>query len=1017
MKETLYQYKNLPIPGGGYVTGFMFHPEKENVLYIRTDIGGSYKFDYDSQRWEPLNESVSMIDLSESFPIALAVDPQRPEMLYIASGINDSKDENGKPWGKLSVSWDYGQSFVHRKIPCYVHGNRNGRGTGTRLVRDISSPDTLYFASQEDGLLRTRDLGITWEKIEINGERYMTFVWCSADGKTLIVGTAGVSTGSMLRRGHSLYISYDGGENFVKIPMPRTAPSDSKWRGYVAHRYDYDGTYFYCTLVNTGKNSYVTDMGYSCDSGDLTDGRILRFAFDEQGHIGEYEDITPCCEADADGVYEVEREQFRDYGFGGISSCAAMPGLLASSTLCRDIGDMVLISLDYGQSWQVALFDLSVGKMDFKTSYMKPAYNGNHSLIHWLSDIKINPFCPDEVWFNTGTGVFVSRYFTTEDRCFQDCCEGIEQTVHLNVYGTVDGPVKVLDIVGDLGGFAFRELDQPCENSFADRQGNRYITCINADFSDKHPGMVIATPRGNWKGKTKGGLIFSRDHGLNFDRIPLPYGISPYLDKRFDQIEQPNVNSGWAALSADGNAIVYGVAEGIELYAKGVIVSVNGGASFDKSYIYDYDGNDISDSEVPIKIFSDRTDPNRFYGFGNGLSLFISKDKGRHFDQTSRALFPETLCLGLIDCANKTEIRGESGKRGVFYAALGSYGLWKICFPTVKKPLSQPEVLRLTKEKEIVYRVGLGLLSPGSDYLKDDKALYICGVIDGIYGFFRSVDDGKSWEKINQDTQQFGDINSIDGDCHEFGRYYIATGSFGLKYGEPVDQMDKSIIRGNRKTVSFSFDKYLNLVVKVPSWLSDDEIDRIIEKKSRWIENTRNRLKNAKREEMRTRLPLENGDRMPYLGQQLILTVVREPRKRGKVSLNKDRLLMWVPYHADYEFKKSCVVAWYRKQAAYVIEKKARAYAEKMGVTYHEIHIKDQRTRWGSCSGMKNLNFTWRLVMMPDNVCDYVIIHELCHLVHMDHSPEFWKLVEKMCPPYKQQKKWLRENGNKLYFI
>lgn len=69
----------------------------------------------------------------------------------------------------------------------------------------------------------------------------------------------------------------------------------------------------------------------------------------------------------------------------------------------------------------------------------------------------------------------------------------------------VDGPVKVLDILGDLGGFAFEDPDTPCANSFADADGNRYITCINADFSDEHPEYVIVTPRGNWKGKSKGG--------------------------------------------------------------------------------------------------------------------------------------------------------------------------------------------------------------------------------------------------------------------------------------------------------------------------------------------------------------------------------------------------------------------------------------------------------------------------------------------------------------------------------
>ena len=94
----------------------------------------------------------------------------------------------------------------------------------------------------------------------------------------------------------------------------------------------------------------------------------------------------------------------------------------------------------------------------------------------------------------------------------------------------------------------------------------------------------------------------------------------------------------------------------------------------------------------------------------------------------------------------------------------------------------------LTKDGEKVFRAGLGIIGEGADYLKENKALYICGEIDGIYGFFRSFDDGASWEKINNDTQQFGDINSIDGDCRHFGRYYIATGSFGLKYGEMAEE-------------------------------------------------------------------------------------------------------------------------------------------------------------------------------------------------------------------------------------
>ena len=106
---------------------------------------------------------------------------------------------------------------MHEKIPVFVHGNLNGRGTGSRLIVDQNDSNIVYFASQQDGLLRSKDLGKTWETLDVNGERYMTMVWQSPKGGTLVVGTAGVTTASInqetgiMARGKSLYISYDQG--------------------------------------------------------------------------------------------------------------------------------------------------------------------------------------------------------------------------------------------------------------------------------------------------------------------------------------------------------------------------------------------------------------------------------------------------------------------------------------------------------------------------------------------------------------------------------------------------------------------------------------------------------------------------------------------------------------------------------------------------------------------------------------------------------------------------------------
>lgn len=776
MNQIPYQYRNLPIPGGGYVTGFLFHPKKEGVLYARTDIGGTYRFDFKEKKWISLITHVTAEDLSETFPIALALDEDRPNVLYIACG------ENKPGRGVLAISEDYGETFYYERIPVLIHGNLNGRGTADRLFVDREAPDTLYFASQQEGLYISTDRGKSWQKCTALAEDYLTFV--TQVGKALLVGSAGVTTkGSDTLRGHCLYVSYDKGQTFVALEAPESHEIEGcRLNGQVAQRFSVDGKYLYVTFASTGRRSYVLENGYSCDSGDTIDGNILRYPLDAEGHIGKPENITPGSYAKVSGVGQdnIAKGQILDYGFSAISASPKVPGMLLTATIVKDDGDSIFLSRDYGTSWRQILYDLDEGDLRFRAPYMRPACNGGHSLLHWMSDIKGNPFNPDEAWFNSGTGVFYVNQLTSEHPIFTDWCDGIEETVHLNVYSLPKGPVKVIDILGDLGGFAFEDLDTPCDNSFADENGNRYITCINADFSDEHPEHILVTPRGNWTGKTKGGLIFSCDYGKTFERLPMPFGLSAELDEALRLIEQPNVNSGWAALSPDCNNIVWSIADGILLPVSKMIVSTDGGKSFRLCRVCDQKGTQKRQGSV--KVYSDRMDSSLFYGFGEHSDFYISKDGGQTFyEQLLPKEFPETD-FGRIDCANKTEIRGECGKSGVFYMALGRGGLWKLIYDKTADAIT---VNRLTKEGDEVYRVGLGLGFPDGDYYKDKKALYCSARLGGAYGFYRTLDEGKRFDRINTEKQMYGEINSIDGDCRVFGRFYLATGSSGLLYGEP----------------------------------------------------------------------------------------------------------------------------------------------------------------------------------------------------------------------------------------
>lgn len=106
--------------------------------------------------------------------------------------------------------------------------------------------------------------------------------------------------------------------------------------------------------------------------------------------------------------------------------------------------------------------------------------------------------------------------------------------------------------------------------------------------------------------------------------------------------------------------------------------------------------------------------------------------------------------------------------------------------------------------------------------------------------------------------------------------------------------------------------------------------------------------------------------------------------------------------------------AWYRKQASSLIKDKLETLAKQHNFKFKSIKIGNAKSRWGSCSGKNNLSFSLRLIMAPISVIDYVIVHELCHTIHHNHSKNFWNQVSKFCPNYKEEKIWLKQNGHRL---
>ncbi|GAB6158391.1 SprT family zinc-dependent metalloprotease [Desulfotomaculum varum] len=131
------------------------------------------------------------------------------------------------------------------------------------------------------------------------------------------------------------------------------------------------------------------------------------------------------------------------------------------------------------------------------------------------------------------------------------------------------------------------------------------------------------------------------------------------------------------------------------------------------------------------------------------------------------------------------------------------------------------------------------------------------------------------------------------------------------------------------------------------------------------------------------------------------------------VELVGDKIIVMLPQNLQDKLTQ-VLENWLRQQARVIIMERVELAVKKMNITYNQVFIKDQKTRWGSCSNRGNLNFNYRLVMAPLPVIDYIVVHELAHLVEMNHSKKFWALVENVCPDYRTHRQWLKEHGAEL---
>jgi len=732
LRSQPYTWKNVQIVGGGFVDGIIFHPKEKGLRYARTDIGGAYRWNAQSSRWEPLLDWVSYPDLNLMGVESIAVDPSDPDRVYLACGTYTNPQT---PNGAILRSRDRGRTFQRTNVPFKFGGNESGRGNGERLAVDPNDGKILYLGTRQAGLWRSQDAGATWKRVDsfpdiseppyhpARGEnpwmaeqhRGVGIVFVILDPTTGSNGkpTSAIYAGASILGRDNLFRSVDAGRTWQSIAGEPTR--------YRPHR---------AALASDG-NLYIA-YGTVPGPWRMPEGALWKL----NTRSGQWEDVTP------------EKPALEQQGFGwvGVSVDAHNPQVLIASSFDRRQGghgdrDDIYRSTDGGKSW-------------------KPVFGGGGTLdaalapyvadtpIHWMFDIEIDPSDSDHAMFTTGYGGWETFNLSDMDRGqptkWTVMSTGIEETVALDLLSPPDG-AHVISAIGDYGGFVHWDLGRPAtdHSSQPPLLGNTTSVAV----AENKPEVIVRVGRasGHHPGQNIG-------YTLAGGKTWHPTASVP----------QPNSALGNIAVSSDGTTWVWTPERSPVYFTR------DRGASWTAS------------QGVPpdTRVIADRINPQKFYGM-NLFSgkLFLSTDGATTFSTN-----PLTIPGGLPSSTVRGKRGDERGGQDRLYATPGREGdLWLPAFDGLyHSGNSGATFVRLPRVQQI-HAFGFGKAAPGAD----SPAIYLVGVIDGLRGIFRSDDAARNWIRINDDEHQWGLVLQITGDPKQYGRVYVGTHGRGIIYGDP----------------------------------------------------------------------------------------------------------------------------------------------------------------------------------------------------------------------------------------
>lgn len=503
---TPYVWKNVVILGGGFVSGVVFSPVRAGVVYARTDVGGAYRMNADKS-WTPLTDHFGRSDSNLTGVESIAPDPLDANKVYAAVGTY-TQDWAGK--GAILRSINQGADWQRTDMPIKMGGNENGRSNGERLAVDPNDPKILYFGSRKDGLWKSSDGAVGFQKVESFpvkedktglGIPFVVFdAKSGAQGKPTPKLYAGVSNPN-----ENFYESSDAGATWVAVKgsptglVPSHAVFDAKGILYL---------------------SYGNVPGPS----DVTTGAVYKY----DPKAKRFSNITP--------KKPTDKEKF---GYGGLAVDWQKPGTVLVTTIDRwGPGDEAFRTTNGGATWKPVW-----EKAEFSAAGAQYLFWGREKLgkPHWTGDVDVDPFDSNHATVVSGAGIWGTNELALADSNkptrwdFRN--RGLEETVVIDLVSPPKG-AKLLSGVGDVCGFRHDDLDRPSPAGMF--QNPPCKTTKSLDVAAGNPDVIVRV--GDiWEGSAHG--AYSTDGGTSW----VPFKSEPKNAGK----------GGEVAISANGQTIFW----------------------------------------------------------------------------------------------------------------------------------------------------------------------------------------------------------------------------------------------------------------------------------------------------------------------------------------------------------------------------------------------------------------------------------------------------------------------------